>query len=71
VNINTWTSDAVEIKVDYDKCTGQGECVAVCPSEVYALKDGKAVPVNIEACIECCGCVDACPEMAIIHSACE
>ena len=30
--------------VNADKCTGDGECVDVCPTQVYELKDGKADP---------------------------
>ena len=29
------------------------------------------VPVNIDECVECCTCVETCPEGAIDHSACE
>ena len=36
---------AWNVTVDHDKCTGDGECVDVCPVEVYELQDGKAVPV--------------------------
>ena len=71
MSIKTWQSDAVTIKVDYDKCTGQGECADGCPSEVYELQGSKTVPVQIDDCIECCACVEACPEGAIIHSACD
>jgi NAD-dependent dihydropyrimidine dehydrogenase PreA subunit len=70
MDIKTWQSDVVTITVDYDKCTGHGECVDVCPSEVYELKDGKAVPVDIDECVECCACVGNCPEEAIEHSSC-
>jgi NAD-dependent dihydropyrimidine dehydrogenase PreA subunit len=28
------------------------------------------VPVNIDECIECCACVENCPEGAIEHSSC-
>jgi len=66
-----WHSDEVTIKVDYDNCLGHGDCADVCPSEVYELENGKAVPVNITQCVQCCACVDACPEEAIDHSACE
>ena len=34
------------ITIDTDKCTGDAECVDVCPVEVYELEDGKAVPVD-------------------------
>lgn len=71
MDIKTWQSDAVTIKVDYDKCKGHGECADACPSEVYTLKDGKVVPADIDGCIECCTCVETCPEEAIDHSACE
>lgn len=66
-----WHSDEVTIKVDYDNCLGHGDCGDVCPSEVYELENGKAVPVNIPQCVQCCALVDACPEEAIDHSACE
>ena len=65
-----WSSDEVTIRVDYDKCVGHGDCTDVCPSEVYELQNGKAVPVNIAQCIQCCACVDSCPKEAIDHSAC-
>jgi NAD-dependent dihydropyrimidine dehydrogenase PreA subunit len=41
------------------------------PSSVYALQAGKAVAVNIDDCIQCCACVEACLEKAIDHSACR
>jgi len=70
MDIKTWEGEEVAIKVDYDKCSGKGECAESCPSSVYELQDGKAVPVNINECIECCTCVTVCPEGAIEHSAC-
>ena len=70
MDIKTWEGAEVTIKVDYDRCSGKGECVESCPSAVYELQSGKSVPVNIDACIECCGCVSICPEIAIEHSAC-
>ena len=33
------------VSVDADKCVGCGECVDVCPVEVYELNDGKCVEV--------------------------
>lgn len=60
----------ITITVDYDKCTGAGECVTVCPVEIFALEGGKAIAQNIGECIECCACVSACPNDAIEHSSC-
>ena len=54
------------VKVDFDKCTGCGECYNVCPSEVYdEPKDGKTVVARPEDCVGCMACVSACPEEAI------
>lgn len=58
------------IEVDEELCDAQEDCINVCPSSVYELVDGKAVPVRINECIECCQCVDACPRNAIKHSSC-
>ena len=71
MSIKTWQGDDVTIHVDYDRCSGHGECVDQCPSEVYELENGKAVPTGITDCIECCTCVEVCPENAITHSSCE
>ncbi|HDQ40855.1 MAG TPA: 4Fe-4S dicluster domain-containing protein [Desulfonatronum sp.] len=56
---------AWKITVDVDKCIGDGECVDVCPVEVYELQDGKAVPVNEEECLGCESCVEVCEQGAI------
>jgi NAD-dependent dihydropyrimidine dehydrogenase PreA subunit len=53
-----------QITVDDDKCTGCGECVDSCPGEVYELKDGKAVPVNMDECHGCHTCEAVCDEDA-------
>ena len=71
MNTQAWENGTVKISVDYDACTGQGQCVESCPVGVYDLIDGKAVPERIEDCIECCSCVEVCPEKAIAHTACE
>ncbi len=60
----------VEIVINKEKCDACGECVDVCPSGVYEIKDEAAEPVNIEDCVECCACIDVCPNGAIEHSSC-
>jgi len=41
------------IKVDKEKCTGCGTCVALCPTN-WELKEGKALPKKTE--VEEIGC---------------
>ena len=51
--------------VDEDKCTGCGNCVEICPSEVYQMEEDKSNPVHPEECIECWACVNQCPAESI------
>ena len=60
----------IKINIDYDKCTGAGECVTACPVEIFEVKDAKVAIKNLSECIECCACVNACPNGAIEHSSC-
>ena len=55
----------VEVKIDVEKCDGDGTCVDVCPVEVFELKEGKAVAVNPDECLVCQACVVQCPTGAI------
>ena len=54
-----------KVTVIKEKCIGDGECVDVCPVEVYELQDGKAEPVNMEECLGCESCVEVCEQDAI------
>ncbi len=63
-------AEDISISIDYDKCTGVGECVTVCPVDIFSVQNGKAVCDNVGDCIECCACVSACPNDAIEHSSC-
>ncbi len=56
---------AFKPEVDLDKCVGCGECVDVCPTGVYELKDGKSVVVNEDECVGCESCVEVCEKEAI------
>jgi ferredoxin len=53
--------------VNAETCTGCGECVTICPSEVFSLKDHKAVPGKGEflGCIACGQCIAVCPTNSI------
>jgi len=54
-----------KVTVDKEKCAGCGECVDVCPVDVYELVDGKAEPVNEDECLGCESCVEVCEAGAI------
>ena len=55
----------VEIKIDTEKCDGDGTCVDVCPVEVFEIREGKAVVVNLDECLVCMACEVQCPNNAI------
>jgi NAD-dependent dihydropyrimidine dehydrogenase PreA subunit len=52
-------------KVDEEKCIGCGECVEICPVDVFEIQKEKAVPVNAEECLGCESCVESCEQGAI------
>lgn len=52
-------------EVDVEKCIGCGNCVEVCPVDVYKLQDGKSFVVNADECLGCESCVEACEKEAI------
>lgn len=54
-----------QLEVDEEKCIGCGDCVEVCPEDVYELQNGKAVQVNGDECFGCQGCVKVCEQGAI------
>jgi NAD-dependent dihydropyrimidine dehydrogenase PreA subunit len=54
-----------QVAVDRHVCTGCGECVEVCPVEVFELNDDKSEPVNADECMGCESCVEVCEAGAI------
>jgi NAD-dependent dihydropyrimidine dehydrogenase PreA subunit len=54
-----------EVTVDNEKCIGCGECVDICPEEVYEMLDEKSAPVNAEECVGCESCIEVCEQEAI------
>ena len=54
-----------EPTVDVEKCTGCGECVDICPDDVYELQNEKSVPVRAEDCSGCESCIEVCEQEAI------
>jgi NAD-dependent dihydropyrimidine dehydrogenase PreA subunit len=53
------------IGVDEEACEGCGECLNICPVDVFEMKEGHPVPSRPENCLYCRGCVEICPVSAI------
>ncbi|MBP7148847.1 MAG: ferredoxin family protein [Acidobacteria bacterium] len=56
---------AVSVVIDYDSCDNTQACHAVCPVEVFEIRDGTVVVANISECIVCFKCVECCPSGAV------
>lgn len=53
--------NVASIELFSEKCTGCGTCLEVCPHEVFALLNKKAVIQDRDRCMECGACVNNCP----------
>ena len=54
------------INVNMDCCTGFGECVNICPVQVYQIgSNGKTDPYQEGECVGCMSCVEVCPDKCI------
>jgi Fe-S-cluster-containing hydrogenase component 2 len=51
--------------VDENRCSGCGDCVAVCPTDAIQLARGTAA-IDQERCTQCEACFHVCPEQAIL-----
>jgi len=51
--------------VNEERCKGCGNCVEICPSEVYQMEADRSNPAHPEECIECWACVNECPMESI------
>ena len=60
VNGNDWLP-----QINQNRCTGCGDCIAVCPTGALELVDGKASVAHPDACTYCAMCEDICPAYAI------
>lgn len=53
------------IEIDYEKCTGCGNCIIICGGHVFEMQEGKAVVSHIDQCLECWNCEVGCVSDAI------
>lgn len=54
------------VEIDRELCTGAGECVEICPADVYEIVDGKVQAERIGDCVECGACEGVCPVDALL-----
>lgn len=54
--------------VNWNKCTGCGECISVCPVSCYEMEGAKSSAYRSTYCIDCGNCQAACPAGAITIS---
>jgi len=52
-------------KINLDRCTGCGRCIAICPAQVLTQRNGKAYLHTPVRCTYCSACEEVCPEDAI------
>jgi NAD-dependent dihydropyrimidine dehydrogenase PreA subunit len=55
-----YLADAPSLKMVSEKCTGCGMCLEVCPHNVFAIRDKKAVIIDKDRCMECGACAVNC-----------
>jgi formate hydrogenlyase subunit 6/NADH:ubiquinone oxidoreductase subunit I len=52
-------------QVDPWRCTGCGDCVAVCPTECLEMRFDQPHLIRPRQCVSCDVCARVCPEEAI------
>lgn len=60
-----YLKNVATLVLDRDACIGCGRCLEVCPHQVFALSEKKAVLQDRDACMECGACALNCPVKAI------
>ncbi len=53
------------IVIDEKKCTNCGECVKICPNEIYKIENDRVVVGNTTDCTNCQSCMSVCQPEAI------
>jgi NAD-dependent dihydropyrimidine dehydrogenase PreA subunit len=53
-------------QIDEALCTGCGDCIIVCPTDVLVLADEIAILAKPDACNYCGACETVCPVGAIV-----
>ena len=56
---------AFNVLLDKDACNGCEECLEICSTGVFEMRNGKSVAAYVEECIGCESCVEICEQNAI------
>lgn len=51
--------------IDEEKCKHCGECIDVCPTEVFESQNDQTVVARPADCLGCESCISVCPEEAV------
>jgi len=51
--------------IEEHSCDRCGECVGICPYDVFSRDNGEIIVLTPEDCIECTSCIEQCPGKAI------
>jgi len=65
-DVKRFESGEMFVEIDLDACVAAGECVDICPADVYEIVDGKVTADRIADCIECGACEGVCPTNALL-----
>lgn len=60
-----YLKNVATLRLDAALCIGCGMCVMVCPHDVFAIENKKAVINKLDSCMECGACARNCPVTAI------
>lgn len=52
-------------ELDQEACSSCGNCVEICPGEVYQWIGERPEAVDVEECTECGACEEQCPVHAV------
>lgn len=65
MNTMQYLKNVVTLELDQKKCNGCTMCTIVCPHEVFAIVNKKAIIQNRDHCMECGACEINCSSGAI------
>jgi ferredoxin len=60
-----YLKNVVTLELDQDKCIGCGNCLEVCPHNVFKIEAKKVRVQDRDACMECGACTRNCPVQAV------